>query len=83
MFRFTIRDVLWLMVVVAIACAWSASRWRTNEQWLSRLNRSESEALEFKNLYANERNYREQLQNGTPPPVSESELRKQLSDPSP
>jgi hypothetical protein len=22
MFRFTIRDVLWLMVVVALACAW-------------------------------------------------------------
>jgi hypothetical protein len=22
MFRFTIRDVLWLMVVVALGCAW-------------------------------------------------------------
>ena len=26
MFRFTIRDVLWLMVVVALACGWYGDR---------------------------------------------------------
>jgi hypothetical protein len=26
MFRFTIRDVLWLMVVVAVACGWYIER---------------------------------------------------------
>lgn len=26
MFRFTIRDVLWLMVVVGLACAWRLER---------------------------------------------------------
>jgi hypothetical protein len=29
MFRFTIRDVLWLMVVVGLACGWCVNR-----QWL-------------------------------------------------
>src|SRR5688572_1290969 len=28
MFRFTIRDVLWLMVVVGVSCAWLLSRQR-------------------------------------------------------
>jgi hypothetical protein len=28
MFRFTIRDLLWLMVVVALVLTWSADRWR-------------------------------------------------------
>lgn len=30
MFRFTIRDVLWLMVVVALGCAWWAEHSRAN-----------------------------------------------------
>ena len=29
MFRFTIRDVLWLMVVVGLGCAW----WIDRRQW--------------------------------------------------
>jgi hypothetical protein len=33
MFRFTIRDVLWLMVVVAIAAAWGTDRWRQSARW--------------------------------------------------
>ena len=37
MFRFTIRDVLWLMVVIAILCAWHLS----NERWSSRLAKTE------------------------------------------
>ena len=28
MFRFTIRDVLWLIVVVAISASWFADHWR-------------------------------------------------------
>jgi hypothetical protein len=83
MFRFTIRDVLWLTVVVALVCAWSISGWRNNKQWLLRLNRSESEAVKFRNLYANERSYLEQLEAGTPPPVSESDLRDLLAEPKP
>jgi hypothetical protein len=31
MFRFTIRDVLWLTVVVALGVGWFVERWR-NEQ---------------------------------------------------
>ena len=30
MFRFTIRDVLWLMVVVGLACGWWQERGRAN-----------------------------------------------------
>jgi len=42
MFRFSIRDVLWLMVVVGMAICWlaehrSAVRWRSqSQQWESR-----------------------------------------------
>jgi hypothetical protein len=32
MFRFTIRDVLWLMVVVALACGWWVSLSRSKEE---------------------------------------------------
>jgi hypothetical protein len=32
MFRFTIRDVLWLMVVVGMGCAWSASHRNTQKR---------------------------------------------------
>jgi hypothetical protein len=31
MFRFTIRDVLWLMVVVAVACGWGMERARLHD----------------------------------------------------
>jgi hypothetical protein len=37
MFRFTIRDLLWLMVVVAFGCAW----WTTHKKLASRLAESE------------------------------------------
>ena len=30
MFRFTIRDLLWLMVVVGLACGWGISHRRLN-----------------------------------------------------
>jgi hypothetical protein len=32
MFRFTIRDMLWLTVVVALAVGWSVD-WRTHAGW--------------------------------------------------
>jgi hypothetical protein len=31
MFRFTIRDVLWLMVVAAVMCMWWAERGRVSD----------------------------------------------------
>jgi hypothetical protein len=31
MFRFTIRDVLWLTVVVALAIAWGVERWHLRQ----------------------------------------------------
>jgi hypothetical protein len=33
MFRFTIRDVLWLMVVVAMALAWWVERNGRDKEW--------------------------------------------------
>ncbi|HEY2415743.1 MAG TPA: hypothetical protein VGI40_26120 [Pirellulaceae bacterium] len=37
MFRFTIRDLLWLMVVVGLAVGWLADRQLSNaRQWRSR-----------------------------------------------
>ena len=32
MFRFTIRDLLWLMVVVAVGCAWWADHRQSRSQ---------------------------------------------------
>ena len=37
MFRFTIRDVLWLMVVAGLAVAWLGDRWRVDNWWAQRL----------------------------------------------
>jgi hypothetical protein len=44
MFRFTIRDVLWLTVVVAMGIAWNIDRWRQNTsiQALKEISRIES-----------------------------------------
>ena len=39
MFRFTIRDVLWLMMVVGLALGWGMDRWLTTNDrttWRSR-----------------------------------------------
>jgi hypothetical protein len=33
MFRFTIRDVLWFTVVVAMACGWFTDHRRLTSQW--------------------------------------------------
>jgi len=41
MFRFTIRDVLWLMVVVALALGW----------WLDRSRTERREAMALENFY--------------------------------
>jgi hypothetical protein len=46
MFRFTIRDVLWLTVVVAICCMWVIS----SRQWQSRLETSEAMAKHFQKV---------------------------------
>jgi len=43
MFRFTIRDVLWLTVVVAVSMAWLFSSRRVQE----RLDRTEAERRQF------------------------------------
>jgi hypothetical protein len=48
MFHFTIRDVLWLTVAVAVSCAWALS----NRQWQSRLDSSEAQAKHFQNVAA-------------------------------
>ncbi|HEY2412032.1 MAG TPA: hypothetical protein VGI40_07305 [Pirellulaceae bacterium] len=45
--RFTIRDLLWLMVVVGLACGWGASeyRWRQrDEEKRVELNKALNEA---------------------------------------
>jgi hypothetical protein len=34
MFRFTSRDVLWLMVVVGMGCAWSVEYFCSDRRWL-------------------------------------------------
>jgi hypothetical protein len=62
--------VLWLTVVVALVCAWITSNWLSSK----RLHESQREALNYKNVLANERNYREQLEDGTPPPADASNL---------
>ena len=43
MFRFTIRDVLWLTVVVALAAGWGLDRWQTNDAWFERIGSLELE----------------------------------------
>ena len=43
MFRFTIRDVLWLMVVAAMACAWGVS----SRRWSDSLEASERKSQAF------------------------------------
>ena len=47
MFRFTIRDVLWLTVVVAIAAAWGTDRWRQSARMHALEGIVGLEAIEF------------------------------------
>ena len=48
MFRFTIRDVLLLMVIVALAVAWWASNRRTTAQLEATVSHAESLRLQLK-----------------------------------
>jgi hypothetical protein len=48
MFRFTIRDVLWLTVVVALGVGWWASNRRTTEQLEATVSHAESLRLQLK-----------------------------------
>jgi hypothetical protein len=54
MFRFTIRDLLWLMVVVGMACGWCIN----NRELNFRLSESEGQVARHKALYSNERKRR-------------------------
>jgi hypothetical protein len=38
MFRFTIRDLLWLMVVVGLALAWRADRVNIRREWRTQVH---------------------------------------------
>jgi len=53
MFRFTIRDVLWLTVVVGVLCAWWLDRdgiWRTGDQNRQMVDRFKKVNIEPKEL---------------------------------
>jgi len=57
MFRFTIRNVLWLTVVVALAVGWAADRWRLQSRYAMHINRLEYLLMET-NGALNSANYR-------------------------
>jgi hypothetical protein len=47
MFRFTIRDLLWLMVVVAVACMWWVDHNRITPTERQVLSKSKAAGYEF------------------------------------
>ena len=47
MFRFTIRDVLWLTVVVALGVAWWIHHTRTQAWWAARVETVQRELTEL------------------------------------
>ena len=47
MFRFTIRDVLWLMVVVGMIVGWCIERTRNDEDWDRAYLEGSSDSTEF------------------------------------
>ena len=49
MFRFTIRDILWMMVVAALALGWWAHSRHLESEWSARLK---SQQQAYKNEYA-------------------------------
>jgi hypothetical protein len=54
MFRFTIRDILWLTVVVALGCAWRVDReyWRSVAKgWHGEFLNAESIIMELKRRF--------------------------------
>ena len=66
MFRFTIRDVLWLTVVVAILALWSVERATREAEELQRYPRSNEQAEAMRKLnerYRNERQLRLKAEN--------------------
>ena len=56
MFRFTIRDVLWLTVVVALAVGWWVDRERLRLWARGRWDRTLEATMEVGQLWADERN---------------------------
>ena len=51
MFRFTIRDVLWLMVVVGLACGWWSARAEVERLQYARLIRDQLQSAIEKEGY--------------------------------
>ena len=49
MFRFTIRDVLWLMVVVGLACGWWM-QWRAGKHYQTKAANWETKAAVLKDV---------------------------------
>jgi hypothetical protein len=46
MFRFTIRDVLWLMVVVGLACGWWMDRYGITKDRQALIEEREQQVLD-------------------------------------
>jgi hypothetical protein len=58
MFRFTIRDVLWLTVVVALGVAWWADRTRITERAVKAERLASDHAAKLDNMFPRWRNIR-------------------------